>query len=165
MNCIKDKKGLDGKIVLLRLDLNVPIKNGKIKGNEEELQDSFQVLGLRENPTLDSSSNERSKSRMNRSKESLTTRFTCLKRVFQERDLYGFPTPTEIEKFITNLSNYRFIEKSHVSSATNTEKVSHFQLSKLGLPRSSVIEHKKLFLELVNFDGEAGQYCDQIFDN
>ena len=30
MNCIKDKKGLDGKIVLLRLDLNVPIKNGKI---------------------------------------------------------------------------------------------------------------------------------------
>ena len=30
MNYIKDKKGLDGKIVLLRLDLNVPIKNGKI---------------------------------------------------------------------------------------------------------------------------------------
>ena len=30
MNYIKDKKGLDGKIVLLRLDLNVPIKNGTI---------------------------------------------------------------------------------------------------------------------------------------
>ena len=30
MNYIKDKKNLDGKIVLLRLDLNVPIKNGKI---------------------------------------------------------------------------------------------------------------------------------------
>ena len=30
MNYIKDKKELDGKIVLLRLDLNVPIKNGKI---------------------------------------------------------------------------------------------------------------------------------------
>ena len=30
MNYIKDKKDLDGKIVLLRLDLNVPIKNGKI---------------------------------------------------------------------------------------------------------------------------------------
>jgi len=141
------------------------IKNGKIKGNEKELQDSFQALGRRENPTPDSSSNERPKSRINRSKESLTTRFTCLKRVFQERDLSGFPTPTEIEKFITNLSNYRFIEKSYVSSATDTEKVSHFQLSKLGLPRSSVIEHKKLFLELVNFNGEAEQYCDQIYDN
>ena len=30
MNSIKDQKELDGKIVLLRLDLNVPIKNGKI---------------------------------------------------------------------------------------------------------------------------------------
>ena len=30
MNYIKDKKELNGKIVLLRLDLNVPIKNGKI---------------------------------------------------------------------------------------------------------------------------------------
>ena len=30
MNYIKDKKELDGKIVLLRLDLNVPIKKGKI---------------------------------------------------------------------------------------------------------------------------------------
>ena len=30
MNYIKNKKDLDGKIVLLRLDLNVPIKNGKI---------------------------------------------------------------------------------------------------------------------------------------
>ena len=30
MNYIKDQKDLDGKIVLLRLDLNVPIKNGKI---------------------------------------------------------------------------------------------------------------------------------------
>ena len=30
MNYIKDKKDLNGKIVLLRLDLNVPIKNGKI---------------------------------------------------------------------------------------------------------------------------------------
>ncbi len=30
MNYIKDQKELDGKIVLLRLDLNVPIKNGKI---------------------------------------------------------------------------------------------------------------------------------------
>ena len=30
MNYIKYKKDLDGKIVLLRLDLNVPIKNGKI---------------------------------------------------------------------------------------------------------------------------------------
>ena len=30
MNYIKDQKDLEGKIVLLRLDLNVPIKNGKI---------------------------------------------------------------------------------------------------------------------------------------
>ena len=30
MNYIKDKRDLNGKIVLLRLDLNVPIKNGKI---------------------------------------------------------------------------------------------------------------------------------------
>ena len=30
MNYIRDKKDLDGKIVILRLDLNVPIKNGKI---------------------------------------------------------------------------------------------------------------------------------------
>ena len=30
MNYIKDQKDLVGKIVLLRLDLNVPIKNGKI---------------------------------------------------------------------------------------------------------------------------------------
>ena len=30
MNYIKDQKALNGKIVLLRLDLNVPIKNGKI---------------------------------------------------------------------------------------------------------------------------------------
>ncbi len=30
MNYIKDQKNLDGKIVLLRLDLNVPIKNGTI---------------------------------------------------------------------------------------------------------------------------------------
>ena len=30
MNYIKNKKDLSGKIVLLRLDLNVPIKNGKI---------------------------------------------------------------------------------------------------------------------------------------
>ena len=30
MEYIKDKKDLNGKIVLLRLDLNVPIKNGKI---------------------------------------------------------------------------------------------------------------------------------------
>ena len=30
MKYIKDKKDLDGKIVILRLDLNVPIKNGKI---------------------------------------------------------------------------------------------------------------------------------------
>ena len=30
MNYIKDQKDLGGKIVLLRLDLNVPIKNGKI---------------------------------------------------------------------------------------------------------------------------------------
>ena len=30
MNYIKDQKDLDGKIVLLRLDLNVPIKKGKI---------------------------------------------------------------------------------------------------------------------------------------
>ena len=30
MDYIKDKKDLNGKIVLLRLDLNVPIKNGKI---------------------------------------------------------------------------------------------------------------------------------------
>ena len=30
MNYIKDQKDLDGKIVLLRLDLNVPIKNGTI---------------------------------------------------------------------------------------------------------------------------------------
>ena len=30
MNYIKDQKDLIGKIVLLRLDLNVPIKNGKI---------------------------------------------------------------------------------------------------------------------------------------
>ena len=30
MNFIKDQKDLDSKIVLLRLDLNVPIKNGKI---------------------------------------------------------------------------------------------------------------------------------------
>ena len=30
MNFIKERKDLDGKIVLLRLDLNVPIKNGEI---------------------------------------------------------------------------------------------------------------------------------------
>ena len=30
MNYIKDQKNLDGKIVLLRLDLNVPLKNGTI---------------------------------------------------------------------------------------------------------------------------------------
>ena len=30
MNYIKDNKDLNGKIVLLRLDLNVPINNGKI---------------------------------------------------------------------------------------------------------------------------------------
>ena len=30
MNFIKDQKELSGKIVLLRLDLNVPLKNGKI---------------------------------------------------------------------------------------------------------------------------------------
>ena len=30
MNYIKDQKNLDGKIVLLRLDLNVPLKNGII---------------------------------------------------------------------------------------------------------------------------------------
>ena len=30
MNYIKDQKELNGKIVLLRLDLNVPLKNGKI---------------------------------------------------------------------------------------------------------------------------------------
>ena len=30
MNFIKDQKDLDGKIVLLRLDLNVPIENGNI---------------------------------------------------------------------------------------------------------------------------------------
>ena len=30
MNLIKDQKDLDGKIVLLRLDLNVPIENGNI---------------------------------------------------------------------------------------------------------------------------------------
>ena len=30
MKYIRDKKDLDGKIVILRLDLNVPIKNGKI---------------------------------------------------------------------------------------------------------------------------------------
>ena len=30
MNFIKERKDLNGKIVLLRLDLNVPIKNGKI---------------------------------------------------------------------------------------------------------------------------------------
>ena len=35
MNYIKDKKGLDGKIVLLRLDLNVPIKNGTITDETE----------------------------------------------------------------------------------------------------------------------------------
>ena len=30
MNYIKDQKNLDGKIILLRLDLNVPLKNGII---------------------------------------------------------------------------------------------------------------------------------------
>ena len=30
MNFIKERNDLDGKIVLLRLDLNVPIKNGEI---------------------------------------------------------------------------------------------------------------------------------------
>ena len=30
MNYIKDQKDLNGKIVLLRLDLNVPFKNGQI---------------------------------------------------------------------------------------------------------------------------------------
>ena len=30
MNYISDQKNLDGQIVLLRLDLNVPLKNGKI---------------------------------------------------------------------------------------------------------------------------------------
>ena len=46
MNYIKDKKDLDGKIVLLRLDLNVPIKNGKItdKTRIEKILPIFKYL-------------------------------------------------------------------------------------------------------------------------
>ena len=44
MNFIKERKDLDGKIVLLRLDLNVPIKNGEIT-DETRINKILPILG------------------------------------------------------------------------------------------------------------------------
>ena len=44
MNFIKEQKDLEGKIVLLRLDLNVPIKNGKIT-DETRINKILPILG------------------------------------------------------------------------------------------------------------------------
>ena len=43
MDLIKEQKDLNGKIVLLRLDLNVPIKNGKI-GDETRINKILPII-------------------------------------------------------------------------------------------------------------------------
>jgi hypothetical protein len=140
-------------------------KNRKTKEGEEVKQAGIQVLGLDENsfstiPDLLTVPAPSTTARnLNRSKPSLRQRFSCLKKSFEANGVSGFPSPDEVEGFINKLSEYTFISSSSVKAGTNTETLSRFQLSRLGLPRSFADKHRGLLLTLVNFEGDAAQYC------
>lgn len=139
-----------------------PMKDGKIIGAEEIKSAIHQDYDPDKGSLSTLTMRIPSKRRLDRSKESLTARFSCLQKYIENRGIDGFPSSKEVAGFIANLSTYTFIENDAVKSGTDTEKLSQFQLSRLGLPRSSVVQHKKLLLNLVNFEGNAKQYCNSI---
>ncbi len=65
----------------------------------------------------------------------------------------------EIDTFIKNVTQLEFISASSVTSGTDTKKISHFQLHKLGLSKTSIATHKKAFVDLVNYKGTNDEYC------
>ena len=142
-----------------------PQKNRKTNDGEEVKQAGVQASGLDGNSfstipdLLTASATSPTARKLDRSKPSLRQRFACLKKSFETNGLSGFPAPDEVEEFINKLSEYTFISSSSVKAGTNTETLSRFQLLRLGLPRSFADKYKRPLLALVNFEGDAAQYC------
>ena len=72
-------------------------------------------------------------------------RFLCLREHVDDKGIEDFPSNREIDTFIENVTQLEFISASSVTSGTDTKKISHFQLHKLGLSKTSIATHKKSF--------------------
>ena len=94
-----------------------------------------------------------------RTKTGLKKRFSCLRADVDKKNIGNFPSKQEIDSFIKNVMQLDFISESSVTTATDTKKISPFQLQRLGLNKASVTTHKKAFVELLNYEGTNEEYC------
>ena len=94
-----------------------------------------------------------------RTTHGMKKRFLCLREYVVYKGIENFPSTQEIDTFISNVKQLEFISASSVTSGTDTEKISPFQLHKLGLSKTSIAIHKKAFVDLVNYQGTNDEYC------
>lgn len=85
-----------------------------------------------------------------RTKTGLKKRFSCLRAHVDKKGIENYPSKQEIDSFIKNVTQLGFISESSVTTATDTRKISPFQLQRLGLNKASLTTHKKSFVELLN---------------
>ena len=94
-----------------------------------------------------------------RTESGMKKRFSCLSAYVDIKGIKNFPSKQEIDSFIKNVTQLNFISDSSVTTATDTKKISPFQLQRLGLNKASVTTHKKAFVELLNYEGTNEEYC------
>lgn len=87
-----------------------------------------------------------------RTEESLTQRFECLKREAALRDFNGLPSDEEIQALIRGLEGVTFYRtKRH--------------LTKLGISSDTLKTSRKFLLHLINYEYGAAAYCNRVGDN
>ncbi len=124
----------------------------------------FFVTGFENLTVANSDNSEATTEKAKNAKYDRTTlgmkkRFLCLREYVDDKGNENFPSNREIDTFIKNVTQLEFISASSVTSGTDTKKISHFQLHKLGLSKTSIATHKKAFVDLVNYEGTNDEYC------
>ena len=84
-----------------------------------------------------------------RTRESLSGRFSCLMDGARSAALYGLPTEKEVALLIDGLEGNTF---------SRTKR----HLAKLGVSDDTLKSHRKLLLHLVNYEWGAEKYCATI---
>lgn len=84
-----------------------------------------------------------------RTRESLSARFSCLMDVARSAALHGLPTEKEVALLIDGLEGNTF---------SRTKR----HLAKLGVSDDTLKSHRKLLLHLVNYEWGAEKYCATI---
>ena len=119
----------------------------------------FENLTFANSDNLGATTEKAKNANYDRTTLGMKKRFLCLREHVDDKGIEDFPSNREIDTFIENVTQLEFISASSVTSGTDTKKISHFQLHKLGLSKTSIATHKKAFVDLVNYKGTNDEYC------